>query len=402
MPQFIMNLAEIINVDELEKILSAYTDATQMSSLVTDYRGNPVTTERLFHPICLAVREDPERQKRCIKCDALGGLEASIQEKPCIYKCHAGLVDVCAPIIINEKSVGNLFTGQMLLTEADADKIPYICDERTDILSDPYLGPIYTHHLETAPRMSYEQIRSYSTFITEIANYIAKISYEKILQQKLQEQEKKLLENKNVKLKSKLMVNQYNALFLTEAFNTIYNQAILENAGHTADLLFSFSTLFQRNIATDTHYISMEKEMEDILGLVDLFNTTFDQQVTLVLDVPSKLSHELVPITGLQPIITNVFLSSLSQADTPVQIYMTLIKENHLLKSRISCPLVQFPDINFKSEDALLDQELFFSKASFFTLKLVADHLGDFYPTDFKMYTSSDCFYFQFPSILKS
>ncbi|SDY23581.1 PocR ligand-binding domain-containing protein [Eubacterium barkeri] len=402
MPHFIMNLAEIVNIDELEKILNAYTKATKMSSLITDYRGNPISTERYFHPICLAIREDPKRRQRCIKCDALGGLEASIKGEPCIYKCHAGLVEVCAPIIIDDQPVANLFTGQMLLQAEDSAKIDYLCEERTDILADPILGPIYTRHLETAPRMSYEQIRSYSTFIIEIANYIAKISYEKILQKRLQEQEKKLLESKNVKLKSKLMVNQYNALFLTEAFNTIYNQAILENAVNTAELLFSFSTMFKRNISMDTHYISMAQEIEDILGLVDLFNTTFDQQVELLLDIPRKLDHELVPITGFQPIVSNVFLSCLSQSNTPIQLNMGIIKEQDLLKARIFCSYVQFPDINFKSEEALFQQELFFSKASFFTLKLVADHLSDFYPTGFKMYTESNCFYFEFPSVLKS
>ena len=44
---------------------------------------------------------------------------------------------------------------------------------------------------------------------------------------------------------------------------------------------------------------------------------------------------------------------------------------------------------------------MFFSKASFFTLKLVADHLTDFYSNDFEMYTQENSFYFQFPSVFK-
>ncbi|GFZ26097.1 hypothetical protein CMETHOX_40200 [Lacrimispora indolis] len=401
MSQFIINLADIVNLDELEKILKAYTNATQMSSLITDYRGNPISTERYFHPICLAIREDSTRRQRCIKCDALGGLDASVKGQACIYKCHAGLVEVCAPIIIDGMPVANLFTGQMLLDEDDNDKIPYITDERTDLLADQFLNPIYNDHLKSAPRLSYKQILSYSTLIIEIANYIAKISYEKILQEKIQTQERKLLERKNVKLKSKLIVNQYNTLFLTEAFNTIYNQAILENAVVTSELLYSFSALFKRNIVTDTHYITIEKDLEDILGLIDLFNTTFDQQVELILDIASNLKHELVPITGLQPILMNVFLSNLSNANTKISIHLNIKKNYTFLKFCFSCPKVQFPDINFKSEDDLQEQEMFFSKASFFTLKLVADHLTDFYSNDFEMYTQENSFYFQFPSVFK-
>ena len=401
MSQFIMNLADIVNLDELEKVLNAYTNATQMSSLITDYRGNPISTERFFHPICLAIREDTDRRQRCIKCDALGGLDASIKGEATIYKCHAGLVEVCAPIIIDGTPVANLFTGQMLLNEEDTDKIPYISDERTDLLADEFLNPIYTDHLKSAPRLSYKQILSYSTLIIEIASYIAKISYEKILQEKIQTQERKLLERKNVQLKSKLMVNQYNTLFLTEAFNTIYNQAILENATVTSELIYSFSALFKKNIGTDTNYITLDKDLEDILGLLDLFNTTFDEQVELKLDIAQNLYHELVPITGLQPILMNVFLSNLSGANNTVPVQLSLKKENSLLKVQFFCPEVHFPDINFKSEDDLQEQEMFFSKASFFTLKLVADHLTDFYSHDFEMYTHENSFYFQFPSVFK-
>lgn len=401
MSQFIINLADIVNLDELEKILNAYTNATKMSSLITDYRGNPISTERYFHPICLAIREDPDRRQRCIKCDALGGLNASIKGEAYIYKCHAGLVEVCAPIIIDEMPIANLFTGQMLINEEDNDKIPYITDELTDLFADPFLGPIYTDHLKSAPRLSYEQILSYSTLIIEISNYIAKISYEKILQEKIQTQERKLLERKNIKLKSKLIVNQYNTLFLTEAFNTIYNQAILENAAVTSELLYSFSALFKRNIITDTNYITLDRDLEDILSLMDLFNTTFDQQIKLILNITPNLYHELVPVIGLQPILMNVFLNNLSSNNTKISIHLNIKKEKNLLKSCFFCSHIQFPDINFKSEEDLQAQEMFFSKASFFTLKLVVDHLLDFYSNDFEMYTQKNSFYFEFPSVFK-
>lgn len=403
MSQFVFNLVDIVNISKLEKVLSAYTKATHMSSLITDSRGHPISTENFFHPICQAIREDPELRQRCIKCDALGGLEASSKGETHIYKCHAGLVDVCCLIVLDGTPIANLFTGQMLITEDDEDKVPYITDVHTDLTAHPILNLLYQDHLKSAPRLSYEQILSYTTLIQEIANYIAKLSYEKIFQEKIQAQEKKLLERKNMQLKSKLKVNQYNSLFLIEAFNTIYNQAILENATATSDLLYSFSTILKRNISSDTQYITLEKELEDIQNsLMDLYNATFDHQIELVLDVAANLLHELVPITSIQPILMNVFFESLAVINSKVSVHISIKKSNDILYISLYCPQVHFPDVNFNSREDLQEQEVFFSKASLFTMKLVAYHLNDFYASNFEMYTQDNHFYLQLPSVFNN
>lgn len=48
------------------------------------------------------VREDPILKKYCEKCDSRGGVEAVRENRPYIYQCCFGLIDVAIPIVISE------------------------------------------------------------------------------------------------------------------------------------------------------------------------------------------------------------------------------------------------------------------------------------------------------------
>lgn len=401
MDSFLNNLTDIVNIEKVEKILSAYTKATKMSSLITDAQGNPLTTEEQFHPMCRKIRKNPKLNKRCIKCDALGGLNATLNDgKPYIYKCHAGLVEVVAPILLENKPIGNLFTGQILLSDKDSDKVNYLNDEITNLEDYPDLIDDYHKWLKTAPSIGYDQVISYANLIIEISNYIAKISYEKILKERIQDQENKLYAANNIKLKSKLMVNQYNSAFITEAFSTIYNYAILENASTTAELLYSLTSIFKRNISTDSHYISVKNELDDIINQCNLYNMTFDQSIQIIRDIPPELDFDMVPITCIQPIILNFFLPLLPSGHLPIQIRIKGRKENNLLFFDIFSTYISFPNVNFTTDHSITLSECHFSKISYITLELVAQHLRDLYSDQIEMYTENNHFYFIFPAIM--
>jgi ligand-binding sensor protein len=51
---------------------------------------------------------------RCAVSYKKGGEEAARTGKPYIYKCHAGLIDFAAPIMINGVQIGTILGGQIL------------------------------------------------------------------------------------------------------------------------------------------------------------------------------------------------------------------------------------------------------------------------------------------------
>ena len=57
------------------------------------------------------IRENPGSRKRCYRCDALAVLEAVRLEKPYIYLCHCGIVDVAVPVMVGDKYLGAVMFG---------------------------------------------------------------------------------------------------------------------------------------------------------------------------------------------------------------------------------------------------------------------------------------------------
>lgn len=71
------------------------------------------------HPLamedfCRAVRQSPERQKKCLLCDRAAFETCRRTGELCIYRCHMGLTEAATPILDHGTVVGYLLFGQLL------------------------------------------------------------------------------------------------------------------------------------------------------------------------------------------------------------------------------------------------------------------------------------------------
>ncbi len=82
-------------------------------------QGKPVTKHSGRTEFCSVIRENPVSRKRCYRCDALAGLEAVRLERPYIYLCHCGIVDVAVPVMVGDKYLGAVMFGQVRLVNKD-------------------------------------------------------------------------------------------------------------------------------------------------------------------------------------------------------------------------------------------------------------------------------------------
>jgi len=57
--------------------------------------------EEGFCPLCRSLREHPEGDELCLLCDRYYALEAAEKGRAIHYCCHAGLLDIAAPVIVN-------------------------------------------------------------------------------------------------------------------------------------------------------------------------------------------------------------------------------------------------------------------------------------------------------------
>lgn len=105
--------------------------------------------------------------KKCMLCDAYGGLKAKSLKKPIVYRCHAGLIDFASPIIMGDTLVGCFLCGQVLSEKPDEDKFRKIAQE-IGVNEDTYIEA-----LKKVKILPYKKIEYIADFVYEISSRIS-------------------------------------------------------------------------------------------------------------------------------------------------------------------------------------------------------------------------------------
>nr|WP_300144864.1 PocR ligand-binding domain-containing protein [Propionicimonas sp.] len=114
-----LGIGAVLDLDQLQKVLEDFSEATGLATVAVDTRGIPVTPACAFTDFCRMMRSDPRRDKLCHGCDAHGGLQSLIEGSPQAYRCHSGLVDFSVPITDGDTYVGAILCGQVRVPEAE-------------------------------------------------------------------------------------------------------------------------------------------------------------------------------------------------------------------------------------------------------------------------------------------
>lgn len=206
-----MSLGYIINADSFQVIQDDIAEATDMAIITVDYKGTAVTKHSKCSEFCKMVRKYPNYRDLCEKCDSRGGLEAVRIQKPYIYVCHAGLVDVATPIIVDGQYLGAVMAGQVLIEEEDKEKLEQIVNNKyssMDLIRKKEVREAY----KLLPVMTLDKVESISRMMFHISSYIVK---EAMLKISLNEMNEKFLAiGRTEDLKE--MSGNYNNIHLNE------------------------------------------------------------------------------------------------------------------------------------------------------------------------------------------
>lgn len=207
----VLDLGYIINADSFQVIQDDIAEATNMAIITVDYKGTAVTKHSKCSEFCKIVRKHPNYRDLCEKCDSRGGLEAVRIQKPYIYVCHAGLVDVATPIIVDGQYLGAVMVGQVLIEDEDKEKLEQIVNNKysnMDLISEKDVHEAY----KLLPVMTLDKVKSISRMMFHISSYIVK---EAMLKISLSEMNEKFLAiNRTEALKVKQ--GKYNNISLNQ------------------------------------------------------------------------------------------------------------------------------------------------------------------------------------------
>ena len=165
-----MELGKIFNLERWEQLQDSLADVTKMAILIADYKGVPVTKHSGCHEFCQKIRQDPQLNGYCQKCDSRGGFEAMKNNSPFIYKCYFSIVDMAIPIIVDNQYAGAILAGQVRLREGgeELEQLlnpgnPKYVDAKKEELMESY---------QALPALSYGRIRVIANMLFYLCNYM--------------------------------------------------------------------------------------------------------------------------------------------------------------------------------------------------------------------------------------
>lgn len=165
-----VNINQIIKLEIFQQLQDDISSATDLAIITIDHTGKPITSHSNCNKFCEKMRSSDHFHNLCEKCDARGGLEAVRIKDAYIYLCHAGIVDMAIPIIVDGLYLGAFMAGQILLDHEDDNKLlePLLSSSNTinDIQQDPDLLKLYNK----IPKMSLVKIRANAHMLNYFAN----------------------------------------------------------------------------------------------------------------------------------------------------------------------------------------------------------------------------------------
>lgn len=304
-------LDSFIDIDFLQELQDNFSKATGVAAVTVDYAGKPINRRSNFTRFCSLIRENPIWREECHRCDAYGGLEAARLEKPYIYKCHAGLVDISMPIILKGKYVGAILAGQAKIEDEKYKQLPSISIRESNWQDDEEIVKAY-NEIEI---LTYDKVAAAAHMMFVISNYIVEKELINLVQEELNKKNVELMEEMKIRsnleksLKEseiKALYAQINPHFLFNVLNTITRLALFENANKTQEIAFCFSELLRYTLKKkQNREVALKEELTYIENYLKIQTVRFGDRLKYEICVDEDINDNSILFMILQPIVEN-------------------------------------------------------------------------------------------------
>ncbi len=303
-------MKNIINTNTLNDIQDRLAKLVGVPTITVDVNGNPVCGISNFTPFCNLIRSSKKGVKKCITCDSEAGFKAVKEGKPNTYRCHTGLIDCVAPIIVNGHFLGSVLGGQVLLDGEDANEVIDI-----EKISEEFEIPLESlrKSLQHIPFISREYLQNYVDFYTFLSSYIAQMGIYGITQEELlkESREKFRLEQQAKKMELNTIRAQIHPHFLFNTLNTIARMAMIEDAPRTEDLIYKLSDLLRYNLKNIEEYPKLSEEVENIKRYLFIQSLRYSDRISYNIDIEESIMDYRILSMIMQPIVENSMIHGL-------------------------------------------------------------------------------------------
>jgi LytS/YehU family sensor histidine kinase len=299
-------LDEIVDTHVLQEIQDKFSEVTGLAAVVVDPDGKPVTNPSNFTNFCLYMRSDPDGFALCSACDDRAGRAAMEIQRPFIHRCHSGLTDLAAPIIVNNEYLGALLAGQVILNQDHNEKRQMTCQVASSTI-DPEKLSQYFDMIKVVPE---NKVKAAAELIYIMANYIVEMGVANIGQKQLMAEMKAKADLENMLRATELraLQSQINPHFLFNTLNTIARLALLEGANRTQELVYALSDLLRNNLKDIDELRPLEEELKSVTDYLMIQKARFGSRIQAFIDIDQQLMDVALPALSLQPLVENAII----------------------------------------------------------------------------------------------
>lgn len=329
-----LTLQDLVNVDTLQEIQDRFADATGLGVVIADQDGTPVTQPSNFTNFCTLIRSSPKGMRSCILSDERVGMMAAQQGRPVIHRCHSGLVDLAAPIIVDERYLGSVLCGQVLIEDVDEEGLDSIRSKTNQIPVDQKQLTAYFRQIGFKTQ---KRVEAAAEMLYLVANYIVKIGATHLAQQELFAKRQKLLEESEIRARLektlketqlKVLQSQINPHFLFNTLNTISRLAYLEGADQTQNVTYSLAKILRYSLRNIDQLVYLRDELEHVKQYLSIQQSRFPGRIHYRERLEAGSDLVKIPILCLQPIFENAVVHGFEPKEGNMTITVTTFTKN--------------------------------------------------------------------------
>lgn len=337
-----MDLRDVVDIKTLQEVQDKFTESVHMGAIITDTKGQPLTVPSNFSEFCKLIRSSPEGMKRCIRSDTIVSFKAFKEKKTATHVCHAGLVDMAAPIVVNDKYLGSVLCGQVLLSPTHQRDEKELYELALELKCDPDL---FIKSFKKIPVIPEQILHSSTNLLWLVAQYFVNVGIRFITEKELHQKTLKILEEQKSRaelertLKSmelKALQSQVNPHFLFNTLNIISRLAMLENAVKTEKVVYALADMLRYNLGKIDKIVTVASELKNVQDYMLITKMRFGDKIKFSIDVPEYLLPIRLPLLTIQPLVENAIFHGLEPNDGKGEIKIIGYKKQNNLHLEVS------------------------------------------------------------------
>lgn len=163
-------LINLLDFSQVNEVFESFLAVLGLPVAIIDLKGRVLASSR-WQRLCLNFhRSHPDTLARCLESDTVLAQEMMDGKTFAMYRCHNGLTDCAAPIVLDGQHIANLFIGQFLLDTPDMAQF------KAQQEAHGFAEQDYFTALSEIPIVSAQKLPDITRLMTGFANQIVALS----------------------------------------------------------------------------------------------------------------------------------------------------------------------------------------------------------------------------------